>query len=40
MVITEVGMDTEVREVQERKALLPMVLTEVGMEREASKVQE
>ena len=34
MAVTEVGMDTEVREEQEKKALEPMAVTEVGMDTE------
>jgi len=40
MVLTDVGMDIEEREVQERKEASRMVLTEVGMEIEAREVQE
>jgi len=39
MAVSEVGMDTEVREVQESNAQGPMKLTEVGMETEVRKVQ-
>ena len=38
--LTEVGIDTKVREVQERKAYWPMTVTEVGMETEEREVQD
>jgi len=34
MAVTEVGMDTEVSEVQEPKALKSMAVTEVGIKTE------
>ena len=39
MAVTEVGMDTEVREVQEAKAPSPIAVTEVEMEAEEREVQ-
>lgn len=40
MAVTEVGMETEVREVQPEKAKNPMIFTEVGMETAVREVQE
>ena len=39
MVVTELGMETEVRPVQPKKASFPMVVTELGMETEVRPVQ-
>ena len=39
MVVTESGMETEVRPVQPEKAELPMVVTELPMETEVRLVQ-
>ena len=38
MVVTEVGMDIELSEVQEEKASSPTAVTEVGMDTEESEV--
>ena len=40
MEVTESGMETEVREVQEPNAQSPMEVTESGMETEVREAQE